>query len=468
MSAQALPTFVSEEPTSYEDLRYDYLAFFSRLSGKLTIMLVMAGTLLDWFYYRSYWGHFFTARAVTSLGVAIALFAAHRKNSSQFTEWSTMVWVMFPQAMICYMIAVTGGVDSIYFVGLAYALTGLAVFLPLRVGQAAIFSGATLLMYLIACAIGTKGEVIRSELGGHLVFLSFFVIVMFAVTIYSDKWRHDMYRLQAKLSGQRDDLALSNRQLAEAKVKIAESEKMASLGTLAAGLLHEMNNPVNYSQIALKLAADDMDAGDIKAAKNSLEDATLGMNRLSGIIADLRHLAYQSPEKSELADGRFRLLEVARTAARLTQHLCNGYKVDVEIDPDSYVRGDSPSIVSVLVNLLENSAHSLREANRGPIGHIRVTAVADDERPGWLRVSVRDNGLGLRSEVAERMFEPFYTTKQFHEGMGLGLAISYAMIRRHGSELIVTAAGDGVCELSFQLELIKDERDDLFDRDEAG
>lgn len=455
MSNTGLPTFVSSEPTSYEELRNDYLAFFARLSGKLTIILVMAGTMLDWFYYRSYWLHFFSARVLTCLGVAVALFAAHQKKSSSFTEISTTVWVLFPQAMICYMIAVTGGVDSIYFVGLAYALTGLAVFLPLKVNQASVFSSATIVMYLLSCAVGTQGPMLRSELGGHLVFLSFFVVVMFAVTIYSDKWRHDMYRLQEKIRGQRDDLSNSNRLLADAKIKIVQSEKMASLGTLAAGLLHEMNNPVNYSQIALKLAADDIEAGNLDAARSSVDDALLGVKRLGGIIGDLRHLAYQSPGSEEQTEADFKLIEVVRIAARLTTHHCKGFNVELLVDPEIVVRGDSPSIVSVLINLIENAAYSIRGAKRGAEGRITIRAHLSDAGDR-VSVSVRDNGTGVQPEVADRMFEPFFTTKQVHEGMGLGLAIAYAVVRRHGSELRVTAMGDGVCEMTFDLEVIHD------------
>lgn len=456
MSASALQRFLSEEPASYEDLRNSYLSFFSLSAGVLTIILVMAGTLLDWFYYRDHWAQFFAARVVCSIAVGLLVIAARIKKSNRFTENSTVLWVTFPQAMICYMIASTGGVDSIYFVGLAYAFIGLAVFLPLKLSQASLFTLMTAGMYLLACFIGTPGGMFKSALGGHLVFLSFFGIIMFAVTVYAEKWRVHLFHMQAQIRGQRDDLAQTNRQLAEAKVKIAQSEKMASLGTMAAGLLHEMNNPVNYSQIALKLAADDIAAGDLASAKSSIDDAALGVKRLGGIIADLRHVAYQSPEGADKADGRFRLSEVVRIATRLTMHLCKGFEVYVAVDPEVKVRGDSPSIVSVLVNLIENAAHSIREAKRGPLGRIEIRA-ASSERAGWLRVSVRDNGVGLRPDIAERIFEPFFTTKQVHEGMGLGLSISYAMVRRHGSELTVTATGEGVCELSFLLEVIEDE-----------
>lgn len=460
MSTTALPTFVSPEPASYEELRSEYLAFFSLLAGKLTIVLVMAGTMLDWFYYPQHWLHFFSARVVASLGVAAALYGAHRKASWRFTESSTMVWVQFPQAMICYMIAVTGGVESIYFVGLTYALTGLAVFLPLKVGQATVFATSTILMYLIACVVGTQGPVLRSEFGGHLVFLSFFVVVLFAVTIYSDKWRHDMYQLQQKIRGQRDDLSKSNKLLADAKVQIVQSEKMASLGTLAAGLLHEMNNPVNYSQIALRLAADEIKGGNLQAATASVDDALLGVKRLAGIIGDLRHLAYQTPDSETSSSSQFKLIEVVRIATRLTNHVCKGFVVETDVDPQIVVRGDSAAIVSVLVNLIENSAHSIHKAQRGPDG--RITIKAERISNGDLiSILVRDNGVGMRSEVARRIFEPFFTTKEVHEGMGLGLSIAYAVVRRHGSELRVTAVGDGVCELKFDLEVIHDDTKDL-------
>jgi len=87
-----------------------------------------------------------------------------------------------------------------------------------------------------------------SEVVGHLVFLGFFVAVLYAGAIFSSRWRHRSFDLQEKTRQQRDSLALMNKQLTEMKIKIVQAEKMASLGTLSAGLLHEMNIPVNYSK----------------------------------------------------------------------------------------------------------------------------------------------------------------------------------------------------------------------------
>lgn len=445
-----------EEDRTFEEQEHRLLLFFAPRVGALTITMILGGSLLDHFYYPELFYHFLAARVITSAFIAGMMHAAKRTDSPGAYRRLHFVWVMSPQVMICYMIAWSGGAESIYFVGLNLALAGLAIFWPVRLSEAVLISAWTLGLYFLACALGTPGTMFVPEFFGHLIFLSLFVFVLFAGAALMEKWRRKAYQLHTRIRGQRDDLGKSNRQLAEAKLKILQSEKMASLGTMAAGLLHEMSNPVNYNKIALHLAKTDIENGKPGAALLNIDDALLGTDRLATLIADLRHLAFQSPEADAEELSVFPLAQVVRVALRLTSHITKGLKVDVSVDQAVRVKGDSSAITSVLVNLIENAVSSIKTAGRGTEGCI-VLRMHQTEDGSRVACSVRDNGTGVSPEVAERMFEPFFTTKKAYEGMGMGLAICYGIVRKHGSELRVSQTGEGMCEMEFDLEVVPNE-----------
>lgn len=446
----------NEEDPSFEEHEHKLVVFFAPRAAALTIFMILLGSLLDHFYYPELFYHFLVVRVIASAFIAAMMYAATKTETRRAYRRTHFLWVLSPQAMICYMIALSGGADSIYFVGLQLALTGLAVFWPVKLREAAFFSGGTIALYLLACALGTPGTMFVPELAGNLIFTSLFAFILFSASILVERWRRKVFDLQRRIRGQRDDLAATNRQLADAKLKIVQSEKMASLGTLAAGLLHEMSNPVNYNKIALQLAKSDVQGGKAEAAISNIDDAMLGTNRLAMIIGDLRHLAFQSPEEAAGELGVVNLAQVTRVAIRLTTHVCKGMSVEVDVDQNVQVKGDGSSLTSVLVNLIENAASSIKSAGRGAAGKI-VVRTHRAERPNWISMSVRDNGTGVSPEVAERMFEPFFTTKQVHEGMGMGLAICYGVVRRHGSELRLSQSAEGMFEMTFDLEVVSDE-----------
>jgi two-component system, sensor histidine kinase PhcS len=358
---------------------------------------------------------------------------------------------LIPQLMINYMIAKTGGADSIYFVGLTYALTGLGVFFPLTLVEASTFAGATLIMYAVACVEGARGSVFTNTFFGNLTFLGFFVVVMLVVSVYGERWRRQSFNLQQETKAREVALAESNRALTEAKLQLVQSEKMASLGTLSAGLLHELNNPINYSGIAIKLTREYLEAGDLVSAQDVTNDAMVGIDRVKAIILDLKTFAYQKADLESPLRNRFNLLEAVRVAGRLTAHERLGYQFDIEIPERLWVKGDAAAISSVFINLLSNSGLALDQAKRGKDGRIVVKALQGTVQ-GTVAVSVYDNGVGISVANLRRVFEPFYTTKTVGKGLGMGLSISYAIVQRHGSLLSVKSLEGEYTEFNFELQ----------------
>lgn len=439
-------------PASYEEGIQDYLAFYARITISVTILLILAGILLDYLFYPEKLIEFLGLRIAASLTIAVALWLIENKISKNGLKTATLAWALVPQIMINYMISQTGGDQSIYFVGLTYALAGLGVFFPLALVEASGFAGVTLLMYAAACYFGAPDRFPTKEFFGNVIFLSFFAVVMVVVSIYGEKWRRQTYSLQKEARDKGRELNRANKTLTETKLQLVQSEKMASLGTLSAGLIHELNNPINYSAIAVKLADGYLAEGDIESAKEVTKDAAAGIERIKAITSDLKTFAYQRDDTESPLSASFNLLEAVRVAGRLTAHERLGLTFDVRVPEAIWVRGDAAGISSVFINLLSNASSAVERAKRGTSGRISITATpyVDDE---FVEVSVFDNGAGIEPEHIKRVFEPFFTTRTVGEGLGMGLSISYAIVKRHGSALQVKSLPGEYTEFSFSLPL---------------
>jgi two-component system sensor histidine kinase PhcS len=242
-------------------------------------------------------------------------------------------------------------------------------------------------------------------------------------------------------------LEQTNAALAEVKGHLVQQEKMAALGTLSAGLLHEVNNPVNYSLMAVNMALKGAAARDDASLRECLDDAREGMQRVQKIVSDLKTFAYQKP--GEEGNRVFLLEKAIESALRLTGYELKNIEVTLDLPEDTHVRGDEPAVIGVLINLLTNAALALRTA-APPAPRIGLKATAAE---GRLTLTVRDNGTGIAAENLPRVFEPFFTTRDVGQGLGLGLSVSYAIIQRHGGTLRVDSEWGAGTAFSFDLAL---------------
>lgn len=437
-------------PQTYEEQKENYTYFYSVIACGMAIVLILAGTLLDRFFYPEHYSHFLFLRFAASAIIGIAMWQFMTGRGRKFFGGMLLLWTSVPQVMICYMISLTGGEESIYFIGLTYAFAAVAVIFPLTILEAVSFSLLTIGMYLLACLVGTGESLDTARFSGNLVFLTFSAIVMLTIAIYSDRWRRHSFEMQSEIKRQRDELSENHRTLTDTKLHLVQSEKMASLGTLAAGLLHELNNPINYSAIAITLAREYLAEDDVVSAKETIADADEGISRVKVIVADLKTFAYQRGTEDPLLNS-FNLLEAVRIAGRLTAHERGDIELAVDIDPNLCVEGERASIASVFINLMSNAAHALNKAKRDPAGRIAVRA---GPVPGThkVMVTVYDNGVGIPAGIIHRVFEPFFSTRKVGEGLGLGLSISYAIVQRHRSQLMVSSLEGEYTEFSFEME----------------
>lgn len=229
--------------------------------------------------------------------------------------------------------------------------------------------------------------------------------------------------------------ALADLDLEKMHKRLAEQEKLSSLGLLAAGIAHEMNNPLAYVASNVRSLQKDLSAlaRDPELLKEYQEDvvpATLdGIQRVTSIVGDLRRFARGDGVEMQEYDLNREVGAALRIAHNELKYKC---QVDVDLAQLPPVLGRPQQIVQVLVNLLTNAAQAIEKK-----GVVRVETRAT---PHEVTISVADSGLGMSPETLGRLFQPFFTTKPIGQGMGLGLSVAHGIVKSHGGRLEVQSA----------------------------
>jgi two-component system NtrC family sensor kinase len=232
------------------------------------------------------------------------------------------------------------------------------------------------------------------------------------------------------------------KRLQETHLQLVSSEKMASLGKLAAGIAHEINNPLGGILIYASLMAEDLPGDDTK--RGDLARIVQEASRCKDIVKSLLEFARQTEPKMEptdinraITDGLF-FLE--------NQALFHNIKIIKNLDPFlPFVRGNASQLKQVLINIIVNAA----EAMHGN-GTLTITSYPSLDQKGII-LEFTDTGEGISEENLTRIFDPFFTTKEVGKGTGLGLATSYGIVEDHGGRIgVKSKVGEGT---TFTIEL---------------
>ncbi len=418
----------------------------SRGGAMTCVALVLLGIGLDLAIYPEKIGIFVSARVLVSLLVVSIILLLKTRLGVRHVSTLTFTWLLLPQIMICWMIALTEGTHSIYFVGLNLAIFASGIALGIGLWQTLMLGLMTLLFYIVSCYVKDSGFAPVSVFIVNSLFLIFATIASVVYTYFNERARLMLYCLKAELAEKNIEQEKINKKLAEIKGQMLQQEKMAAIGTLAAGLLHEVNNPVNFCLMAIEVAIEEPVTKQSAMLQECLTDARDGMKRVQYIVSDLKTFAYRKPGM-ETENAVYFFDKALDTAIRLTGHEIKGIQIHRTIAADTLVKGDEAAIIGVLINLLSNAAHAFRKAN-----HTKLTIdISAEWKSDRLSVRVRDNGPGIHPENLPRVFEPFFTTRDVGQGLGLGLAISYRVIEQHGGILQVDSVLGEWTEMSFDL-----------------
>ena len=259
---------------------------------------------------------------------------------------------------------------------------------------------------------------------------------------------HASHQLEKALSRQNKRLEVTIDQLKEAELQLVQAEKMASLGRMSAGIIHEINNPLNFTLTALSLLA--RQGGHLPAEvrgdyQETLDDIEEGLRRVAKIIADLREFTHPQGGRLEAVD----VDHAVDTALRfLTAEWKDRVRIEREIPEDFCVPAAGSKLMQVLVNLLQNSLDALRSKPPGADATPTIRIVARTV-PGGRALVVWDNGSGIPQHHLSRVFDPFFTTKEVGQGTGLGLSICYRLLQEVGASITVRSQEGVFCEFTL-------------------
>jgi signal transduction histidine kinase len=258
----------------------------------------------------------------------------------------------------------------------------------------------------------------------------------------------ESHHYQREVTKQNQTLESTIEQLKDTETQLVQTEKLASLGRMSAGIIHEINNPLNFATTGLFTLRN---KGKYLAPEQQeeyaeiLKDVEEGIKRVRTIVSDLRMFTHPETESRDQ-------VEVAEVVKASLRFLSNEWKDRVRIEQNlsehQTIWANKNKLIHVLVNLLQNSLDALKtKAFKGEQPTIWIEGRAE---PGKSLLVIRDNGTGIGAEHLDKIFDPFYTTKDVGEGMGLGLAICYQIVRDCDGQISVRTETDRFCEFTLE------------------
>jgi two-component system NtrC family sensor kinase len=233
-------------------------------------------------------------------------------------------------------------------------------------------------------------------------------------------------RLYAETVQRNKELAAINARLQETQLQLIQSEKLAAIGQLTAGIVHDVKNPLTVIKGTAELMQEEPNLSDDERKELSMirESAVKANN----IVSDLLKFARQTTAEKKSQDLR----ETVTASIRLTTYLSRQAQVKMDVSlPDQpvMVAYDAQQVEQVFINLIANAIQAMPDR-----GSLQVNL---EQKDGMATVSFADTGTGIPPEIINRIFDPFFTTKPEGQGTGLGLSVSYGIIASHEGRIEV-------------------------------
>jgi two-component system sensor histidine kinase PhcS len=419
----------------------------TKVGCALVVILMPAGSTADYFVYREKLWSFFWLRVVCTAIAAVIWVFLFTDKGRKSSKWLGVIVPLLPVVFLAGMIAVTEGFASPYYAALNLVLLAVGAVLHWTLRESIVAVLLVLLMYIGA---GVIHGVIppAAVLYNNFYFIALMDIIVVVGTYFQSRQRFREFVLRYELDKSSKALEASLQQLKENEMQLVQSEKLASLGRMSAGLVHEINNPLNFAITGLftlrkkgqNLAPEQQ--ADYTEVLNDIEE---GVKRVKTIVSDLRMFTHPETESRDQVE----VAEVVASALRFLSNECKDkVQIDQQIAGQQTIWANKNKLIHLVTNLLQNSLDALKtKPFRDEKPTIRIEGRVEN---GSSILSVRDNGPGIAPADVDKIFDPFFTTKDVGEGMGLGLSICYRIVKESGGRISVKTEPGRFCEFTLE------------------
>jgi len=455
----------------------------------LAAFFMPAGAALDWMVYfnnSSIIYQFLFVRLICSALLLFIWWLVKTRFGQRHYQALGLVLPALPTLCISWMIYRIGGPLSPYYAGLNLVLLGAGLVLRWTLRDSIMVFFQTMGIYLAACLLnlskdGSVMEPLEDPEARGRIFNNFYFLVVtgtfvvvgiyfynrlrfkeFALRFELDLNQKELQASNSALGQKKEELEGSNQQLSQrtnelqstlielrqTQEQLVTKEKQASLGVWSAGIIHEMNNPLNFARTGIyalrnkdKLLPEE-ERGEFKEIMADVEE---GINRVHMIVSDLRTYAHPGMEERDEVPA----VDVVRVALRFFSGDLQGrFEVIQKVQPEQMIYANRNKLIQVLGNLLQNSVDALKLKQFEDGGHPIITIEGRMEE-GRSRLILRDNGTGIEEKYLDKIFDPFFTTKDVGKGMGLGLGICYRIVHEFGGTISVRSEVGKYCEFTL-------------------
>lgn len=233
--------------------------------------------------------------------------------------------------------------------------------------------------------------------------------------------------------------------------QLVESQKLSSIGTLTAGVAHQLNNPLNNISTSCQIALDDFDAGDSVLIKKMLRNVEQETHRARDVVQGL--LEFARVKEFELHPANLRDV-VDRSINLVKSQVPSAITIAVDIPDKLILPMDVQRIQEVLITMIINASQAI-------IGEGKISILASiNKNMDEAVIEIKDTGIGIAEEIMDYIFDPFYTTKEEGQGTGLGLSIAYGIIQKHNGMIEVESVVGSGTSFFIHLPKAKDQTND--------
>ncbi len=437
-----------------------------KVASALVFFLMPFGWTLDFFMYEESLGTFLVLRLICSALAAVLFYLHTTEFGKQNYRLLGLPIALLPAVFIAVMIYMKEGPASPYYAGLNLILLAVSVVVHWSTRESLLAVLGVLLIYMTVCVIhrhNHPGEPVGGIFYSNVIFMVETGIIVVVGNFFYNRLRfrefsaryelaqnkQTLEQANQKLDTQNKELADTLQKLTEAESQLVQSEKMASLGRMSAGIIHEINNPLNFATtglFTLKKKGKHLPAEQRGEYEEIIRDVGDGITRVRDIVSDLRMFTHPDTDSHDEVEVN----EVITSALRfMSSELTDKVRLEQDLPAAGLtVRGNKNKLIHVLVNLIQNSLDSLQAKTFN--GEQPTVWIEGRTELGGSFLVVRDNGLGIESQHLDKIFDPFFTTKDVGQGMGLGLSICYRIMEEcHGRISVRTEPGK-FCEFTLE------------------